>query len=132
MCQKELNVGSGNADSVASRVDGDLIEALEFLGDHEEQDANREQFIQLMRVCYKKNVLDMIQWSEEISSVSREQQKVFLKYALHMFRQSMLRNYTEDMPETVKDTYRRRPQTRIWQQKGRRGSIYRFKGTKDS
>jgi DNA polymerase-3 subunit delta' len=91
-----LNVGSGNADSVASRVEGDLIEATEFLGDHAEQDANREQFIQLMRVCYKKNVLDMIQWSEEISAVSREQQKVFLKYALHMFRQSMLRNYTED------------------------------------
>lgn len=91
-----LNVGGGNADSVASRVEGDLIEALEFLGDHEEQDENRRQFIQLMRVCYKKNVLDMIQWSEEISSASREQQKVFLKYALHMFRQSMLRNYTED------------------------------------
>ena len=98
-----MNVGSSNADSVASRVDGDLIEAMEFLGDHEEQDANREQFIQLMRVCYKKSVLDMIQWSEEISSVSREQQKVFLKYALHMFRQSMLRNYTEDHLTRVSD-----------------------------
>ena len=91
-----LKVGGGNADSVASRVDGDLVETLEFLGDHEEQDANRTQFIQLMRVCYKKNVLDMIEWSEEIAAASREQQKVFLKYALHMFRQSMLRNYTED------------------------------------
>ena len=91
-----LNVGGGNADSVASRVDGDLIEALEFLGDHEEQDENRRQFIQLMRVCYKKSVLEMIQWSEEIAAVSREQQKIFLKYSLHMFRQSMLRNYTED------------------------------------
>ena len=80
-----LKVGGGNADSVASRVDGDLIEALEFLGDHEEQDENRRQFIQLMRVCYKKSVLEMIQWSEEIAAVSREQQKVFLKYALHMF-----------------------------------------------
>ena len=92
----KLNVGGSNADSIVSRVEGDLLEALEMLGDHEEQDENRKQFIQLMRVCYKKSVLDMIQWSEDIASVSKEQQKIFLKYALHMFRQSMLRNYTED------------------------------------
>lgn len=87
---------AGNADSIAARVDGDLLEAMEFLGDHAEQDENRESFIQLMRVCYKKNVLEMMDWSEDISQHSREFQKVFLKYALHMFRQSLLKNYTED------------------------------------
>jgi DNA polymerase-3 subunit delta' len=99
----EMKVGSVNADSVAARVEGDILEALELLGDHEEQDENREQFIQLMRVCYKKNVLDMIQWSEDVSSLSRSQQKIFLKYALHMFRQSMLRNYTQDTLTRVSD-----------------------------
>lgn len=94
--RQNKNQSSGSADSIAARVDGDLIEALEFLGDHAEQDENREQFIQLMRVCYKKSVLDMMDWSEDISAKSREFQKVFLKYALHMFRQSLLRNYTED------------------------------------
>ena len=91
-----LKLNSNNADSIAARVEGDIIEAQEFLGDHEEQDENRRHFIQLMRVCYKKNVLEMMDWSEGISAMSREQQKIFLKYALHMFRQSMLRNYTED------------------------------------
>lgn len=91
---KQLN--SSQADSVAARVEGDYLEALEFLGDHLEQDANRDQFIQLMRVCYRKNVIDMMEWSEDIAKSSREQQKIFLKYSLHMFRQSMLRNYTED------------------------------------
>lgn len=94
--RNEMKLNASQADSVAARVDGNFLEALEYLGDHVEQDANREQFIQLMRVCYKKNVLDMMQWSEDIAAVSREQQKIFLKYALHMFRQSMLRNYTED------------------------------------
>jgi DNA polymerase-3 subunit delta' len=91
---KQMN--SNQADSVASRVEGDFLEALEYMGDHQEQDANRDQFIQLMRVCYRKNVLEMMQWSEDIATSSRAQQKIFLKYALHMFRQSMLRNYTED------------------------------------
>lgn len=92
----KLNIGNGNADSIVSRVEGDLIEALEFLSENEDQDENRKQFIQLMRVCYKKSVIDMIQWSEDIANVGNERQKTFLKYALHMFRQSLLRNYTED------------------------------------
>lgn len=91
-----LNVGSGEAESAASMGDGDVIEALSLLGSHENQNENRDQFIQLMRVCYKKDVLEMIQWAENTAAASREQQKVFLKYALHMFRQSMLQNYTED------------------------------------
>jgi DNA polymerase III subunit delta' len=94
--KRAKNMGSEGADSVAARSDGDLLEAQEFIGDHVEHDQNREQFVQLMRVCYKKNVMDMIQWAESIAATSKEHQKVFLKYALHMFRQSLLRNYTED------------------------------------
>ena len=89
-------LGKESSDSVAARVDGDILEALEMVGDHVELDENHGAFVQLMRVCYKKNVLEMMQWAEEISSTSKEHQKVFLRYALHMFRQSMLRNYTED------------------------------------
>jgi DNA polymerase-3 subunit delta' len=99
----EKNQSSGNADSIASRVDGDVIEALEFLGDHVEQNENRDRFIQLMRVCYKKNVLEMMEWAESTADHSREYQKVFLKYALHMFRQSMLRNYTDDVLTNVSE-----------------------------
>ena len=37
----------------------------------------------------------MLDWAEEIASTSKERQKIFVNYALHMFRQSMLRNYTD-------------------------------------
>ena len=92
----KFNTSRDVAESVAARSDGDAIEAMEHLGDHENENHNREQFIQLMRVCYKKSVLDMMNWSESIGAESKGRQKAFLKYALHMFRQSMLRNYTED------------------------------------
>jgi len=97
------NMNASASDSIAARVEGNLIEALRLSGDHVEQDLNRNQFIQLMRVCYRKSVLDMIQWSEEIGAESRSQQKHFLTYSLHMFRQSMLRNYTEDHLTRVSD-----------------------------
>jgi len=67
------------------------------------EDANNQLFIQLMRVCYKKNVLDMISWAEDITKTSKENQKQFLKYALHMFRQSILRNYTGDVITRVSE-----------------------------
>ena len=101
--RSDKKLASATSDSVSARVDGDLIEAFEFLGDHVEQDENKSLFVQLMRVCYKKNVLDMMTWAESIAATSNEHQKVFLKYALHMFRQSMLRNYTEDHLTKVSD-----------------------------
>lgn len=93
---RDYQVNRNVAESLASRSEGDLIEAHETLQASESVETNRELFVQLMRVCYKKNVIEMIDWSETISSQSRASQKTFLKYALHMFRQSMLRNYTED------------------------------------
>ena len=96
------NVESDIIESVAGRANGDLVEVLE-LTKHEEEDENHVNFMQLMRVCYKKNVLDMIAWAEDISGTSKENQKKFLQYALHMFRQSLLRNYTGDMITRVSE-----------------------------
>lgn len=101
--KNQRSIVGSTADSVTARADGDLLEALNLIGDHTEQDENRELFIQLMRVCYKKNVLDMMSWAETIAEKSNEFQKVFLLYAIHMFRQSMLRNYTEDVLTRVSD-----------------------------
>ena len=40
----------------------------------------------------------MLNWAEEISHDGKETQKLFIQYALHMFRQSLLQNYMgEDM-----------------------------------
>lgn len=85
------------AESVAARSEGDLLEAYRLLGNQEEIDLNRELFIQLMRVCFKKDVNAMLDWTEAVSGLSREGQKIFTLYALHMVRQSVLKNYTDDM-----------------------------------
>lgn len=93
---KSLGVLKTTAESINARCDGDLIDARRIAESHEDQDNNRELFIQLMRVCYKKDVIPMMDWAEKMSSVNKERQKIFIEYALHMFRQSMLRNYTQD------------------------------------
>lgn len=97
------HLGKESADSIASRSEGDVIEALTLAGE-EVGDVNNQQFIQLMRVCYKKNVLEMMKWAEDMAATSREQQRHFIKYALHMFRQSLLRNYTADQLTRVSES----------------------------
>ena len=37
----------------------------------------------------------MLNWSDKMSTIGRESQKQFLLYSLHLFRQSMLMNYTQ-------------------------------------
>ncbi len=101
--RKTIGLSQANADSVAARVDGDLIEAVDLLEDQIEQDENRDLFIELMRVCYKKDVIPMMDWGEKIAGKTKERQKIFLRYALHMFRQSMLKNYTDDQLTKVSD-----------------------------
>ena len=98
----QRRIGSELMESVAGRADGDLVEAIE-LTKEDEKDENHANFVQLMRVCYKKNVLDMITWAEDIANTSKENQKKFLQYALHMFRQSLLRNYTGDVITRVSE-----------------------------
>lgn len=82
-----------NADAIAAFADGSLLAALAYLETSENQDQQRQQFIQLMRVCYKKEVLAMMDWADDISTIGKERQKLFIQYTLHMLRQSILTNY---------------------------------------
>ncbi len=89
--------GKEQALSIASRAEGSLAEALTIFDNSGDTAMNRELFIQMMRVCFKKDVNLMLDWVATIGSKSREDQKVFVDYGLHMIRQSLLKNYTNEM-----------------------------------
>ena len=83
-------------DRIVIQGDGDFIQAMAAFDNEDDSTANRDWFIKLMRVSYRKDVLGMLDWAEEVSGATKDSQKVFLEYALHMVRQSMLKNYTGD------------------------------------
>lgn len=82
--------------SIVSRSDGDLLQAIETAASEGNENEQRERFIELMRVCYKKEVLPMMNWAEKMSKIGREDQKQFINYSLHMIRQSLMKNYTDE------------------------------------
>lgn len=95
MRKYQLNLA--NANTIAIRSEGNLIEAIDFATANPQANSDRDLFIELMRVCYKKDVPQMISWSEKISGETKDRQKNFILYCLHMFRQSLLKNYTNDV-----------------------------------
>lgn len=92
-----------NAEAIAAFADGSLLSALAYLETSENQDQQRQDFIQLMRVCYKKEVLAMMDWAESLASIGKERQKLFIQYTLHMLRQSLLTNYMGQTLTKVSD-----------------------------
>ena len=79
------------------------LKALNVASQDSSQQSYRESFIQWMRLCYGKDVVGMMNWSEEMASEGKISQLDFLTYALHMMRQSMLSNYTGEDLLTVSD-----------------------------
>lgn len=95
--RNNFQLNHSNSDSIALRAEGNLIEARSFVSEHSDVVVDRDLFIELMRVCYKKDVIQMLDWSEKIATENQEKQKVFIQYCLYMFRQSLLKNYTQDI-----------------------------------
>lgn len=83
----------GVARSITGFAQGNLNEAIYMM----EGEANHrlffDIFVKMMRAAYTANPLDLMTVSEEITSLERERQKNFLKYSLHIFRESLILNY---------------------------------------
>jgi DNA polymerase-3 subunit delta' len=97
-------VSSTEAIGLATRAEGNLIKASALCEALDHQNNHRESFINLMRCCYKKDVLSMMDWSDEMSNKGKEPIKLFLLYSLEMCRQSILKNYVgEHLNNVSKD-----------------------------
>ena len=75
---------------IVNLADGSYLEAMDAVLADEEYSKNLERFMQLMRLCYSKNITEINEWIEDIISLGREGQKDFLIYSLRMIRNNFL------------------------------------------
>jgi DNA polymerase III subunit delta' len=85
-----------DADSIAYMCEGSWIAAQELASTGSRNIDARDLFIEGFRSAFKKDVIHMMNWANQLAALSREEQKGFLKYGLHLFRQSMLFSYTDE------------------------------------
>jgi len=75
---------------IARVANGNLLRAIELCENDETALENLENFKTLMRHAWKRDVLSLISWSEEISSLGRESQKNFLSNSLRLLRENLM------------------------------------------
>jgi len=91
--EKKVSMPKEEAFGLASFAEGDLCQALQLCGAGESTEGFRDAFISLMRCSYKKDVNEMMTWAEVQSGLTKERQKIFILYVLHMLRQCLAMNY---------------------------------------
>lgn len=108
------NLDPNTATKIAHQAQGNYNLALHY-AHHDNDEADFETwFVKWVRAAFKAKgnpgaILELINWSEEISSLGRESQKKFLDYCITMFRQALLINYQAPSLvyiETTSDTFK--------------------------
>jgi DNA polymerase III subunit delta' len=74
-----------------SRVSGGSItRAVELCENEDSSLANLDYFRNLMRHAWKRDIISMISWSEEMASTGRENQKNFISFSLRLLRENLM------------------------------------------
>ena len=81
----------GKAQDISRVANGNFQTALT-LTTITEENPYFEMFRQLMRHCYSKNVLGLLDWVDEASSLSREKQKEMMLYSIKTIRECFMLN----------------------------------------
>jgi len=88
---QQLELGQKEAHSIALLSEGNLREARSLV--HHEVSLNEALFINFMRSAYGSKGGEILEWLDKVSEMSREQQKNFLQYGLHIIRECFLMQY---------------------------------------
>ncbi|SFO31878.1 DNA polymerase-3 subunit delta' [Paenimyroides ummariense] len=98
LIEKE-NCDEVDAYSIAKQAQGNYNKALKLLYNITNEYPFDEWFVTWVRAAFRANknarvVSDLIKWSDEIASIGREKQKLFLNHCMELFRQALLLNYS--------------------------------------
>lgn len=78
------------ANDLARVSNGNISRAIELCENEESSVANLERFKSLMRFAWKRDVLSIITWAEEISGTGREAQKNFITFSMRILRENLM------------------------------------------
>ncbi len=82
--------GTEQASEIARIANGNIIRASDLFENQESSLRNLDSFRSLMRYSWKRDILAVIGWSEEMAAKGREAQKSFISYALRLLRENLM------------------------------------------
>ena len=75
---------------IARVVNGNILRAIELCVNDELSAFNLDSFRRLMRFAWKRDVISIIDWSEEMSATGREAQKNYISFSLRLLRENLM------------------------------------------
>ncbi len=95
---KEKKIASNDARKIAYQSNGDWNLVSKLLSQKPIEEDYKQAFVEWVRMAFlakksKKSVIGLINWSEKMAGLGREEQKYFLKFVSEVFRQALMINY---------------------------------------
>jgi DNA polymerase-3 subunit delta' len=78
------------ADDISRVANGNIVRAIELCESEDSSHLNLDRFKSLMRFAWKRDIISLITWSEEIAAIGREAQKTFISFALRLVRENLM------------------------------------------
>ena len=92
------------AQEMARIAGGSYSKALRLIDEADELNYNFLKFRELMRLCFMKNIPEIMKLTDELGTLNREKQKSFFDYGLGIIRESLAMHYKNPDLVYVPDT----------------------------
>jgi DNA polymerase-3 subunit delta' len=86
----KFNITVEKASDISRVSNGNISRAVELCENEDSSLANLERFKSLMRFAWKRDIVSIINWSEEISTTGREAQKNFISFSMRILRENLM------------------------------------------
>ena len=87
---QRFNMDEDKAADISRVSNGNITRAIELCENEDSSIANLDRFKSLMRFAWKRDIISIISWSEEIATTGREAQKNFISFSMRILRENLM------------------------------------------
>jgi len=85
-----FNISVDKAADISRVSNGNITRAIELCENEDSSLANLDRFKSLMRFAWKRDIISIISWAEDISTTGREAQKNFISFSMRILRENLM------------------------------------------
>ena len=85
-----FNITADKAGDISHVSNGNIARAIDLCENEDLALANLDRFKSLMRFAWKRDIISIINWAEEISTTGREAQKNFISFSMRILRENLM------------------------------------------
>lgn len=101
----KYNLPIDKAREIINIADGNFAQALELAEYNEDHEQNLEWFLKWINASYQINIPILMALGSELNELSKDRQKSFFNFVLHMIRESLVNRFDESLMRTTEQEF---------------------------